>query len=286
MLIEAYSYAIKNREKLLESIKTISPETYKRAVSSWINYSPENLNMNICAIDSSWNYSRYHGFYLYAIEGVSVLPDNSFAAEPLYDVGLSSMIIDESGQKVSNPNLWMASRGMDFEYSLALTSSVLTDYVLVDGSLLARYYDRRERKIVGFYEHAEELLKKENIIFVAKNSESTSVLDGPIGDIFYFDKATNKSGYSKPHYDKIGITVFYARLDDYEPCLRIEVPGQLNEEECKRIYNVVSSKRLNGYPYALYLAHNRCKISNEDIERLVNVLGLDIELGSREVLKE
>jgi NurA-like 5'-3' nuclease len=41
-----------------------------------------------------------------------------------------------------------------------------------------------------------------------------------------------------------------------------------------------------GYPYCLKLAHNTCKISNEDIDRLASIYGLQNEQGARDVLNE
>jgi NurA-like 5'-3' nuclease len=48
----------------------------------------------------------------------------------------------------------------------------------------------------------------------------------------------------------------------------------------------MSAKSYSGYPYVLRLAHERCKVANEDMSRLANVLGLEIETGGREVLGE
>ena len=41
-----------------------------------------------------------------------------------------------------------------------------------------------------------------------------------------------------------------------------------------------------GYPYCLKLAHNKCKISNEDIDRLASIFSLQHEQGARDALNE
>ncbi|MEM0287109.1 MAG: DNA double-strand break repair nuclease NurA [Nitrososphaerota archaeon] len=289
MLVQTYSYAVKNREKLLKVLDIrANNELYKSAQERWIVYKQQHSTKRISAIDSSWNYLKYHGYYLYAVEAVSVYADGSFATDPKYDVGIDTLEVEENEGKriVYNPTLYLSSRGMDYEYLSALDSIERCDYVLVDGSLLARYYDRRQKKNVDFYTYAKELMSKQNIVFVAKTSESNLMLKGTLGDIYYFTKATKNAGFSMPYYDQVGITIFYARLDDYQPCLKVEVPGNLDQNECRKVFDVLGEKRFNGYPYALRLAHQRCKISDDDMQSLAVALGLDVEAGAREVLNE
>jgi NurA-like 5'-3' nuclease len=285
MLYETYSYALKNKERILDSINSGKIlKLLQDAKSCWNECEVESRNSVMCAVDSSWNYIRFHGFYLYAVEGVSLLPDGVYASDPLYEVGLDTL--EEKSKVVRNPSLYLQSMGMEFEYMLAMESFRKSDFVMIDGSVLARYYDRREKKTVQYYEHAKDLMKNKNIIFIAKNSDSNSILQGPFGDIYYFNKATSKSGYSKSYHDEAGVTVFYARLEDYSPCIRVEVPGKLKEEECRDVFRLLRNKVFDGYPYALRVAHERCKIGKPDMEKLASILGLDIEQGGREVLGE
>ncbi|MEM3684469.1 MAG: DNA double-strand break repair nuclease NurA [Conexivisphaerales archaeon] len=289
MLTQTYSYAVENREKLLQQLDLkANQELFREAERRWISFQPEVRKFMVCAIDSSWNYLKYHGYYLYSVEAVSVFPDGTFAAEPRYEVGINTLMAEDSNSAeiIYNPMLYLSSIGMDYEYSLALQSRNECDFVFIDGSLLARYYDRRRRKSVSFHEYAKDLMKEKKLVFVAKTSESNVMLNGSLGDIYYFTKATKKSGYSKPYFDSIGITVFYARLDDYQPCIKVEVPGELNEEDCKQVFNALGTNRFNGYPYPLRLAHERCKVSDDDMQVLASVLGLDVEAGAREVLNE
>ncbi|MEM0118372.1 MAG: DNA double-strand break repair nuclease NurA [Conexivisphaerales archaeon] len=289
MLTQIYTYAVENREKLLQKLDArTNQELFREANHKWFSCQPELRAYNTCAIDSSWNYLKYHGYYLYSVEAVSVFPNGSFAAEPRYEVGVNTLATEESerGEAIYNPMLYLSSIGMDYEYSLALQSKERCDFVLVDGSLLARYYDRRKRKSISFHEYAKTLMTEQKVVFVAKTSESNVMLKGTLGDIYYFTKATKKAGYSAPYFDSIGITVFYARLDDYQPCIKVEVPGKLNQQECKQVFEALAANRFNGYSYSLRLAHEMCKISDDDMQALASVLGLDVEAGAREVLNE
>ena len=56
------------------------------------------------------------------------------------------------------------------------------------------------------------------------------------------------------------------------------------EEEIKSILNKLYKNSVGGYPYALKLAHNNCKISDKELSKMVSLLGLSNEIGSREVL--
>jgi len=287
MLYETYNYALKNRERILESMDSNKiSKLLQDAKSSWKECEKENRESVMCAVDSSWNCIRFHGFYLYAVECVSVFPDSSYASEPLYEVGLDTLSLEEKPKVIYNPSLYLESIGMEFEYLLAMDSLSKSDFVIMDGSVLARYYDRRQKKTIEYYEHAKDLMKNERIIFVAKNSDSNAILHGVFGDIYYFNKATYRAGYSAHYHDDAGVTVFYARLEDYRPCIRVEVPGMIKEEECREVYKLLTNKVFDGYPYALRVAHERCKIGKPDMEKLANMLGLDIEQGSREVLGE
>ena len=283
LIIETYEYAVKNRDNILSSVDAVrQKELMKLANEMWINYVPKKVNANIAGIDSSWNAIGYHGFYLYAVDAVSVLADGSYAAPPKFEVGIGSMFI--SDEFIYNPSLWLESKGMKYEHDLSIESSGFT--VLIDGSVLARFYDSRTRKISTFLEYASDLMKMSNIIFVAKSSTSNAALHGAVGDLYYFSKAGNSAGFSKPFKDQKGVLVTYVRLADYTPVLRLEVTHDLNEREIMDIMDIVGSVSYDGYPYVLRLAHERCKISNSDMALIEGALGLSAEQSSREVLGE
>jgi NurA-like 5'-3' nuclease len=287
VLIEAYKDAISRREEILQNVDASKlGETMRKATDLWVDHQPRSTESDISGIDSSWNLVRYQGFFLYAVDAVSIRGDESFPVSPRFEVNIGTLEVEEGEEIVYNPRLRLQSMGMEYEYDLATKSLGESDLVLIDGSVLARFYDRRLRKPVKFFEYASMLMNKQNAVFVAKTSESNLTLGGAVGDMFYFSKATSSPGFSKPQYEPIGVSVFYARLAKFTPCLKIEVPGKIGEAEAKRVLDRLNYKSFNGYPYVLRLAHERCRIANEDMIRLAEVLGLNIEVGGREVLGE
>lgn len=287
MLIEAYNHAMSQREEILQHVDPSKlAESLHKAKGLWVDYQPHSTESNISGIDSSWNLIPYQGFFLYAVDAVSISEDESFPVSPRFDVNIGTLEVEEGDEIVYNPRLRLQSMGMEYEYDLATQSLGERDLVLIDGSVLARFYDRRLKKPMKFFEYASMLMNQKNVIFVAKTSESNITLRGAVGDMFYFSRATSTPGFSKPHYEPIGVSVFYARLAEFTPCLKVEVPGKIGETETKRVLDILNSKSFNGYPYVLRLAHERCRITNEDMIRLAEVLGLNIEVGGREVLGE
>ena len=110
------------------------------------------------------------------------------------------------------------------------------------------------------------------------------------GDIFYYNHITKGPGFSKLFIekkygqDKI-IASTFVRLSDSTPIIKLEFLGQEHsDDEIKSILNKIYKNSVGGYPYALKLAHNNCKISDKELAKMVSLLGLSNEIGSREVL--
>jgi hypothetical protein len=284
MLIDLIDYAIDNREEILSSLRG-SEELFSKARDEWYDFKPTPRNVRLVGIDSSYNFFPYLGFYLFAVDAISIDATSQLIDKPRVKVGIGKFEVEEE-HFIHDPRSELQSICLDFEYELALKSSKVSDIVMVDGSVLARYYDRRERRSKPFYEHAKGLMEVENIVFIAKTSTSNTVLNGNMGDIYYFDKASSTSGFSRPIYDRSGVTVFYARLSSFSPCLRFEVPGKISEEEVKDVLCRVSVNSVNGYPYELLLAHESCKVEEKTIEDIAYTLGLFLETGGREVVGE
>jgi NurA-like 5'-3' nuclease len=78
----------------------------------------------------------------------------------------------------------------------------------------------------------------------------------------------------------------YARLREHTPIVRIEIIGAAGEQEVKRMLDMLRYHSVAGYPYCLKLAHDNCKISNEDIDRLACIFSLQHEQGARDALNE
>ena len=287
MLMKAYEYAVSNQDAIVKGVNlSLGKKIMQEAKSLWNSYTPNPKESQLAGIDSSWNFIPYQGFHLFAVEAVSILRDCSYTVEPLFNLGVGTLSVEENGEIVYDPRTELQSRGMEFEYELAMGSVKKSDFALIDGSVLARFYDRRKRKPTKFYEYARELMGQENIAFISKTSSSNIMLGGILGDIFYFNHVGSLPGYSKPYYDNVGVTIFYVRLSESTPCIRVEAPGKINNSEAERLIDILETSSVSGYPYVLRLAHEQCKVSNDDLERLANILGLNIEIGGREVLGE
>ena len=77
----------------------------------------------------------------------------------------------------------------------------------------------------------------------------------------------------------------FVRLSESTPIIKLEFLGEdHSENEIKSIINKLYKNSVGGYPYALKLAHNNCKISDKELAKMVSLLGLSNEIGSREVL--
>ena len=68
--------------------------------------------------------------------------------------------------------------------------------------------------------------------------------------------------------------------------VRIEILGAASNQEIMKILDKLRYHSVAGYPYCLKLAHNTCKISNEDIDRLASIFSLQHEQGARDALNE
>ncbi|MEM3121473.1 MAG: DNA double-strand break repair nuclease NurA, partial [Candidatus Nitrosocaldus sp.] len=151
-----------------------------------------------------------------------------------------------------------------------------------------RFYDRRHRRFIAVHEYARGLMRSSKALFIAKSSASNTMLKGNLADIYYFSRATLDAGYALS-MQKAGnddITVVYARLKPCTPIVKVEMPGERSEQEVRGVLDMLYPESISGYPYVLRLAHERCKISNEDMLKLADMLGLSIEEGGREVLNE
>ena len=101
---------------------------------------------NLVGIDSSWNFIPYQGFYVYAVDAVSMLGDGSYLVPPSFEVRLSTLGVTRGDEAVSSPSVALASIGMEYELDQIKACIEKAELVTVDGSILARYYDRRQGK--------------------------------------------------------------------------------------------------------------------------------------------
>jgi len=277
MLNSVLKDAIKKRDETLSILKGPKFEQIvKEAKSNWIDFSPTKQDVIAAGIDSSFNSTKFQGAELWAVTAVSVKSDGEILVD-LHKHGLDS-----------NPEL--ASLASRMEINACQESVDKADLVLMDGSLYSQFLTRQKPLANSL---VNTITKKNNVIFISKTSNTKKQFEnlGAIaGDIFYYNHATISPGFSKIHEDtKFGndmiISSVFARLAESLPLIKIELLGSgYADNDFKLILNKILNNSIGGYPYALKLAHNNCKISGKDLTKLASIHGLSNEIGSREVL--
>lgn len=277
MLNTVYKDAILNRDKMLSILKGPKFEQIlQKARDNWCEFAPTKEEVVTAGIDSSFNNTKFQGIELWATTAVSIKSDGEILVD-LHKSGLGS------SDDISS----IASK-MEIEACEKTVDSV--DMVLMDGSLHSQLMTRQASlgsSIVRI------MKKKDNVIFIAKTSNTKKQfenLGSLAGDIFYYNHVTNKPGFSKIFVekkygaDKI-ISSTFVRLSDSTPIIKLEFLGdQHDENEVRSTMNKLYKTSVGGYPHALKLAHNNCKISDKELAKMVSLLGLSNEIGSREVL--
>ena len=277
MLNSVLKDAIKKRDETLSILKGPKFEQIvKEAKSNWVNFSPTKQDVIAAGIDSSFNSTKFQGAELWAVTAVSVKSDGEILVD-LHEHGLDS-----------NPEL--ASLASRMEIDACQESVDKADLVLMDGSLYSQFLTRQKPLANSL---VNTITKKNNVVFISKTSNTKKQFEnlGAIaGDIFYYNHATVSPGFSKIHEDlKFGndmvISSVFARLAESLPLIKIELLGSgYTDNDFKLILNKILNNSIGGYPYALKLAHNNCKISGKDLTKLASIHGLSNEIGSREIL--
>jgi len=277
VLNTVYKDAIINREKMLSILKGPKFEQIlQKARANWNDFTPTKENVNTAGIDSSFNNTKFQGIELWATTAVSVKSDGEILVD-LHNSGLGS-----------DTDLSRIASKMEIDACEKTVDEV--DLVLMDGSLHSQFMTRQsalDAQVV------RTMNKKRNVIFIAKTSNTKKQfenLGSLAGDIFYYNHITNGPGFSEifveKNYgpDKI-ISSTFVRLSDSTPIIKLEfLGGKHDNDEIKSIMNKLFKTSIGGYPYALKLAHNNCKISDKELGKMVSLLGLSNEIGSREVL--
>ena len=277
MLNTVYKDAIINRDKMLSILKGPKFEQIlQKARSNWVEFTPTKEEVVTAGIDSSFNNTKFQGIELWATTAVSIKSDGEILVD-LHKSGLGSA--DDISSVASKMEIEACEKTVE-----------RVDLVLMDGSLHSQLMTRQANlgsSIVRI------MKKKDNVIFIAKTSNTKKQFEnfGSLaGDIFYYNHVTNKPGFSKifveKRYgaDKI-ISSTFVRLSDSTPIIKLEFLGDHHDEnEIKSVMNRLYKTSVGGYPHALKLAHNNCKISDKELGKMVSLLGLSNEIGSREVL--
>ena len=277
MLNSVLKDAIKKRDETLSILKGPKfDQIIKQAKANWIDFSPTKQDVVAAGIDSSFNSTKFQGAELWAVTAVSVKSDGEILVD-LHEHGLDS-----------NPEL--ASLASKMEIHACEESIDKADLVLMDGSLYSQFLTRQKSLANSL---VNIITKNNNVVFISKTSNTKKQFEDlePIaGDIFYYNHATASPGFSKIHEDsKFGndmpISSVFDRLAESLPLIKIELLGSgYTNDDFKLILNKILKNSIGGYPYALKLAHNNCKISGKDLTKLASIHGLSNEIGSREIL--
>ena len=278
MLNSVLKDAIKKRDETLSILKGPKFEQIiKQAKANWIDFSPTKQDVVAAGIDSSFNSTKFQGAELWAVTAVSVKSDGEILVD-LHEHGLNS-----------NPEL--ASLASKMEIDACEESIDEVDLVLMDGSLYSQFLTRQKSLANSL---VNIITKNNNVVFISKTSNTKKQFEDlePIaGDIFYYNHATISPGFSKIHEDsKFGndmiISSVFARLSESLPLIKIELLGSgYSNDDFQLILNKILKNSIGGYPYALKLAHNNCKISGKDLTKLASIHGLSNEIGSRAILE-
>ena len=277
MLNSVFKDAIQNKDQTLSILKGPKfDHIIQKAKDNWVEHIPQKEDVISAGIDSSFNSTKFQGAELWAVTAVSVKSDGQILVD-LHDFGLDV-----------SPEL--ASLASKMEIDACNETVDEADLVLMDGSLYSQFMTRQKELTNSI---VTAITKRENVIFISKTSNTRKQFEefGAIaGDIFYYNHATVKPGFSKIFEDanfgsgKI-ITSVFARLSESLPLIKIELFGTgYSNKDVKSILNKIYKNSIAGYPYSLKLAHNNCKISGKDLSKLASIHGLSNEIGSREVL--
>ena len=278
MLNSIYRDAVKRREEARSLFKGEKFDLIlQKARENWVDYKPEKKDAEIAGIDSSYNSTKFQGLELWVVTGVSVKSDRNIITE-----------IQNQGLGQPSPELETQASRMEVEACAASVDRA--DLVVLDGSLYSQFLTRQATLGNSI---TTAIKKRGNVVFISKTSSARKQfekLGAVAGDIFYYNHALRKPGFSKIFVDnELGpgkvVSYVYARLRDSTPLIKIELLGTgISEDEIKTLLNKLTKNSVGGYPYALKLAHENCKITNSDLTRLVSLYGLSNEIGSREVL--
>jgi hypothetical protein len=283
LLKEIYFGAIREHKDKIAQIKDSDfGKILSEASSRWICYEPSPTGCTTAGVDSSWNKRAFQGLDLYVVDAAAVTAKNEvLASEWETNFGLARSELLEQ-------------KAMSMEMTVLEKASRWVDIVCVDGSLVPRI---AKSSAVVASETLKVATRCSNAIFVSKTSDSRiqfANLNSKAGDIYYFNHATKSPGFSRPvknmqsgNFGSIVVVEFYARIKEHTPIIKVQtIISDAGEQEIKRLLDMLCYRSVAGYPYCLRLAHDTCKISNEDIDRLASIYGLQNEPGAREVLNE
>ena len=285
-MTDLYLDAIKNKEKNLSSIHGDGfDDLLKIASTKWVEYEPARKPSFSVGIDSSWNKKSFQGIDLFVIDCIAVSSNNQVLGST-WDYGISNITGDSLSAKAMKMEIEIAKSVLDKK----------PDYVCVDGSIISNLV---HNKNVSYRENVQGLFennKETDVLFISKNSTSKNQFKeygSRAADIYYYNKLGYKTGFSlanKNNFisDNFDVIEIYARLTSYVPLIKIEIINRANitQTEIQNLIDRLYYHSIKGYPSCLKLAHQSCKITNNDVKRLASLYGFKNEFGSRDSLNE
>jgi hypothetical protein len=288
VLQELFLDALRNKENKLSHIHGKGFEkVLEIAKSRWIDYCPDGAASKTVGVDSSWNKKSFQGIDFYVIDSIAVESNNDISNSiSKWDYGVGNISGDSLG-----------TRAMKMEIDVAnISKSREPDIICIDGSLVSNLVHNKSNTYLESVKNLINTLPKTCIVFVSKNSTSKNQF-GEFGskaaDIYYYNKLGFGTGFSEPVYNNfvsktLRVIETYTRLASFVPLIKVEIIDYLDYagSEIKNLLNSLYYHSIKGYPYCLKVAHQACKISNNDVNRLANLYGFKNEFGSRDSLNE
>jgi hypothetical protein len=287
MLPDLFLDAIRNKQTKISSLHGDGfRDLLEIASNNWTNFRPIGNSAFTIGVDSSWNKKSFQGIDFFVIDCIAIGPHNDISrSKSKWDYGVGNIGGDS-----------LSLRAMQMEIDVAkLILDQKPDVICVDGSIISNLVHNKNNSYLQSVRSLFDDVGETTIVFISKNSTSTNQFKkfgSKAADIYYYSKLGFEPGYSHAKFNThisttLKVLEIYARLSSYVPLIKIEiVNGSISESEIQSLLNKLYFHSIKGYPYCLKLAHQTCKITNNDVTRLANLYGFKNEFGSRDSLNE
>jgi len=288
MLPDLFLDAIRNKETKISSLHGDGfKDLLNIASNKWTDFRPTGKTAFTIGVDSSWNKKAFQGIDFFVIDCIAIDSHNDVSrSKSRWDYGIGNIAGDSLG-----------SRAMLMEIDVTkLVLDQKPDVICVDGSIISNLVHNKNSTYLYNVRNLFEDIGETRIVFISKNSTSTNQFKkfgSKAADIYYYNKLGLEPGFSQAsintHISKtLEVAEIYARLSSYVPLIKIEIinGSKISESEIQSLLNKLYFHSIKGYPYCLKLAHQTCKITNNDVNRLANLYGFKNEFGSRDSLNE
>lgn len=287
MLPDLFLDAIRNKQTKISSLHGDGfRDLLEIASNNWTNFRPIGNSAFTIGVDSSWNKKSFQGIDFFVIDCIAIGPLNDISrSKSKWDYGVGNIGGDS-----------LSLRAMQMEIDVAkLILDQKPDVICFDGSIISNLFHNKNNSYLQSVRSLFDDVGETTIVFISKNSTSTNQFKkfgSKAADIYYYSKLGFEPGYSHAKFNThisttLKVLEIYARLSSYVPLIKIEiVNGSISESEIRSLLNKLYFHSIKGYPYCLKLAHQTCKITNNDVTRLANLYGFKNEFGSRDSLNE